>query len=68
MSRVSCPCGATIDKVDDGKHQDILGECQECADHKGDYTKSSHWVKAPQPVQQKRDTTMQNAFDKKARG
>lgn len=44
MSRVVCGCSLLISRIDDGKDEMRLGECEVCTANKGDYTKSPHWT------------------------
>ena len=42
MSRIVCGCSKVVQRLDDGKNQEIVGECEICA-LTGDYSKSPDW-------------------------
>jgi hypothetical protein len=52
MSRISCPCSRTIQTINDGKGEVLLGECPECVKNHGEYSKSSAWVESDRDVSQ----------------
>lgn len=50
MSRIVCPCSRVVERIDDGKDSEFVGECHEC-NQTGRYDRSSAW-KELQPIDQ----------------
>jgi len=52
MTRLSCPCGNTVDVINDGLAREFAAECPECVANGGDYKKSSAWQESDRDVSQ----------------
>ena len=55
MSKIVCGCSAVVERINDGKSDEILGCCLFCLKNNGDWTKSPHWKQDPEPTPVKKE-------------
>lgn len=43
MTRLVCPCSAVVERINDGKNEEVYAECPICSANGGHYALSPHW-------------------------